>query len=487
MKADQKKQKKIPAVFLAVVLVLALAAGVTAWYLTKRGQEREDSREAAPEVATAQGQTSVVTEEGSISVGTKSQVFELDLSEFTGDSSFSWQSGDAFPQMNMGSSSAPGQSGGTDSSQRQLTVEEVYVEAGQEVKAGDPILKVTEDTLEQIRSQLEEDVEAAKEVYDQAATAQKQTESQAEANLRENQMYGQYADTEYNLAVQELSESVSDLEEQIAEKQEELAKLQEELADVEEALAEQQDALDNAVYLVENQDRLESTYGWLVAVNTKEDIESAMESLKEEQESGQDSVAELEEELESLNRQLLLAQRELAAGTIEAEGKRQTRQLDSQNAQEIYDVETGLAAFDTETAQEDYQEAADRLEELDGYLAGQILTAQADGVVTDVLVAAGDSLQKDTELISYNSYDEVTVTLSIDEADMDRAALGSRAEVTVSAFPDEVFEAEVTEIGDAQINSNTNTTTYEVTVTITQNASKLYEGMTATVTFLGKE
>ena len=89
-------------------------------------------------------------------------------------------------------------------------------------------------------------------------------------------------------------------------------------------------------------------------------------------------------------------------------------------------------------------------------------------------ISVGDSLVSDTELISYNSYEEVTITLTVEEADLDAAALGSSAEIAVAAFPDETF---------AQINSNTNTTVYEVVVTITKNASKLYEGMTAEVTF----
>ena len=169
--------------------------------------------------------------------------------------------------------------------------------------------------------------------------------------------------------------------------------------------------------------------------------------------------------------------------TLEAESTRKKRTVKSENAQEIYEVAAQKAEFETQNAKEDYESAQARLEELETYLQDQVIVAQADGVVTDVPISVGDSLVSDTELISYNSYEEVTITLTVEEADLDAAALGSSAEIAVAAFPDETFEGTVTKIGDAQINSNTNTTVYEVVVTITKNASKLYEGMTAEVTF----
>lgn len=59
--------------------------------------------------------------------------------------------------------------------------------------------------------------------------------------------------------------------------------------------------------------------------------------------------------------------------------------------------------------------------------------------------------------------------------------------ISFNAFSDQVFTGEVTEIGDAEINSNTNTTTYSVTVTVTEDVLELYEGMSAEVTFITEE
>lgn len=501
-KSRRNPEKKVPNGILkkrrfwilsaAGVLVLALAAGTVSFLLTKKSQGK---RQEAAMVPNAFQTASVsVTEEGSVSVGTVSQTFDLDLSEYTGQSGFSWNS---IGSMAAGMMEGGGQNGmqngiqslaiTASSDNRRLTVEEVYVKVGEEVKAGDPILKVTADTLSEIRQDFAEDAADAKEVYDQALTQQMQTQTEASVQLQENELYGAYADTEYHLAVAELEEAVKELQESLQNAQEMMEKDQENLAGLQETLKEQQAVLENAAYTVENEDRSSNAYGWLVAVNAKVDEEAIIESLETQIESLEESITSQEAEIESLNMQLTNAQKELESGKIEAESARQIRTIKGGSAQEIYDVTTQLADFEAQNAKEDYDEAAAKLEKLDTYLADQMICAAQDGVITAVSVSAGDTLQEGTELIALNSYDDVTITLTLDEDDMDMAGLGSRAEVVFSAFPDEVFKGEVTEIGDAQIDSNTNLTTYEVVVSILENGSRLYEGMTAEVTFTGQQ
>lgn len=481
-KAGSPKKRRLKLTILGVVvLALAICAGSVAFVLTKnqgRGQEQTAMRQ------NGQRQISdTVTEEGSVSVGTVSETFALDLSEYEGTASFSWGGGMNFNIVPGGSSMGAASMTASASQTRQLIVEEVYVTVGEEVKAGDPILKVTADSLADIRQGFSDDVTGAKEVYDQTLTQQKQTENEAAVALKENQLYGAYADTEYNMAVEELQEAVDALLESIEQEQESMAENQEELTALQETIAEQESVLESADYVVEYEDKKTNTYSWLVAVNAKVDIETTIETLEAEAETLEETIAGQEETLASLNAQLILAQKALETGTIEAESKRQSRQLALSSAQEIYDVTTELAAYDTENAKEDYEDAVEKLAELDSYIVDQVIYAQQDGVITAVSVSAGDTLQQDTELIALNSYDDVTITLTLDEDDMDAAALGSKAEVTFAAFPDEIFEGEVTEIGDAQIDSNTNTTTYQVVVSILENGSKLYEGMSAEVTF----
>ena len=351
MKTEWKRYKKRIVVLFSGVCVLAAAAGSTAWYLTVSNSQKKQEREGMQ--ATSAVVPDTVTVEGSVSVGTVSQTFEMDLSEFTDSSqTFSWQAGMDFPQMNAVSGGM-----GQSAESRQLTVEEVYVAVGEEVSEGEPILKVTDDTLETIRQGLSEDVSEAQLVYEQALTQQKQTEAEASAEKQENELYGQYADTEYNLTVNELTEAVQELQESILTAQESVTELNEELAEKNEELTQQQTVLENTEYGVETEDPVENTYSWLTAMNAKVDAQTLIENLESEIEGLQDSIEEQNAEMEDLNAQLTQAQKELETGTIEAESLRQTRKINLESAEEIYSVKIQLAQADTQNALEDYEEA----------------------------------------------------------------------------------------------------------------------------------
>lgn len=219
-------------------------------------------------------------------------------------------------------------------------------------------------------------------------------------------------------------------------------------------------------------------------MNAKVDAQTLIENLESEIEGLQDSIEEQNAEMEDLNAQLTQAQKELETGTIEAESLRQTRKINLESAEEIYSVKTQLAQADTQNALEDYEEAQEQISKLDTYLANGQICALDSGVITDVTIGAGDGLEEGSELISINDYEDVTITVTLEETEMELAFLGAKAEISFSAFPDEIFQGEVTKIGDAQIDSNTNRTTYEVVVTVLENGSRLYEGMSAEVTFI---
>ena len=115
------------------------------------------------------------------------------------------------------------------------------------------------------------------------------------------------------------------------------------------------------------------------------------------------------------------------------------------------------------------------------------ISADTSGVITEVYAAAGDYLTGNMKLISMNNYDEVTITVSVEEDDLEAAAPGNTVNVTLAAFEDEVFTGTVTETGDAEIDSNTNKTMYSVTVTVQNTGRVLYQDMTAEVTFVTDE
>lgn len=425
------------------------------------------------------------TETGSVDVGTKTQSFALDISEFSGSTSFSFEMGGMGGMDMMGGMSGNGSttSSSQSSSARSLEIEEVYVEAGEEVTEETPVLKLTADSVESIRTELEEDAAEAKLVYEQAVTANKQAAAEAEADFSVNTLYEDYSDFEYTEATEALQEAVEEKQEALESATETLEEAKQELTEKQELLEKEKEVLANAEFTEEGTDKEENLYWWIVAWETREEAEDMVESLETETEELTVEIEEYEKEVTSAELALSLAKKDLEEGTIDAEYTRQERVYLAENAQEIYDVAVEQGAFDEQTALSAYQEAQEKLTEFDRIIVEQTIYAESSGVITDVNVEKGDTLTQNMDIISLNDYNSVTITLSILEDDMEAAALGNKVLVTVAAFPDEVLEGEVTEIGDAEIDSSTNKTTYSVTVTVQNPGNLLYQDMTADVTF----
>lgn len=464
---------------LAGLLVLCIAGVITA--IVRSGKAETIYRE----TQAVKGNLTVgVTESGNVSIGTSEQTFDVDISEYTGtDTSFSWENamGQDMSRMFQDSSTS------TSSTGRTLEIEEVYVTAGQEITEGTPLLKLTADSVSSIRQELKEDAANAQITYAQLETNQQKVNLQAQADLDSNIAYGTYADADYEKTVNALSDSASDLQEQITEAQEELAEKNAEMEEMNTILAEQKTVLSNAEYARDNTSREDSLYWWIVAVNTVSDTEDLIETLETEIETAQEEIETLNAELTSLNTELSLANKEKLTGEIEAEAQRTLRQYNYQNAQEIYDVTVGQSDFETENAKKDYEDAQEKLDEFDDVIVEGVISSSYNGIITAVGVSAGNSLEQDGSIITLNDYEEAAITVTVDEEDMEAAAVGNEVNIFFTAFPEKTYKGRVTEIGDAEINSNTNTTTYSVTVSLAEEATGLYEGMSAEVTFITKE
>lgn len=425
-----------------------------------------------------------ITEDGNVSIGTSEQTFDLDISGYTGGTEFSFAVTGGMPDMFQGMGNNTGNSA---SQSRALEIEEVYVTAGEEIAAGDKLLKVTDESVSAIRQELSEDAAEAEITYKKAATSRKQTDLQAQADMDMNQAYGAYAQAEYEQTIDKLQTAVDDTAEKLAEVQEELEEKEADKEELGELLGEHRTVLANAEYAKENTGKEDSLYWWIIAVNTVSEEGEIIEQLEEELLSAQEEIETLTQEIASLNTQLELARKELRLGEVTAGTQKELRMYNYENAQEIYDVAAEQGEFETEKAQADYEEAQQKLEEFDSVIVDGVISSEYSGVITQVGVSAGNTLVQDDSIIVLNDYGEATITVSVDEEDMEAAAVGSQVNIYFNAFAQELFTGEVEQIGDAQMNSNTNTTTYSVTISVDGDTLQLYEGMSAEVTFITQE
>mgnify|MGYP004632812593 FL=1 len=477
----EKRKKYLLAGTAALLVIICAVTGTVA--VSNSRKEPAQTQTGSEVRKSSDGEKTTYTTSGSVDVGTKTMSLSLDISEFAASEGFSMDSftgGMAMPGMNV-------QSDESSSGTRTLKVEEVYVESGEEIQAGDPVLKLTQESVDSLRTLLTEDVSSAKTAYEEAVTAARQAEQQAQADYEMNLLYADYADSTYEEALSELKENVESKQEALTEAQENHDEAVQELEEKEALLTEEKQVLENASFTQEGTDKEENLYWWIVAYETEREAKELVTSLTEEIEELKDTITEYEEAVAEAERNLALANRDLQEGEIEAEAEKEKQIYQAENAQEIYEVTTGQGSFNEQQAKADYEEAQAKLEEFDQMIVDQVICAENDGVITAVYVEAGDTLTQDTELISVNDREEVTITLSVEEDDMDFTALGSQAQIVAAALPDQVFTGVVTEIGDAEIDSNTNKTTYSVVVTVQNSESLLYQDMTAEVTFSGKE
>jgi cobalt-zinc-cadmium efflux system membrane fusion protein len=116
----------------------------------------------------------------------------------------------------------------------------------------------------------------------------------------------------------------------------------------------------------------------------------------------------------------------------------------------------GLALKELEQAQNDYRQATSELKRAEarlevigdsGTVSGQrqiVLTAPIDGTVTALETAPGDFIDNTTEsMMTISNLEKVWVTASVQEKDLSFVQKDERVEVTLLAYPGEVFTGKV--------------------------------------------
>jgi len=79
----------------------------------------------------------------------------------------------------------------------------------------------------------------------------------------------------------------------------------------------------------------------------------------------------------------------------------------------------------------------------------RVLRAAFDGVVSRTFVEVGEYVAPGSRLLLYHDPSKVWVALNVKETEIHRFGIGSKARVTVDAWPGRTFEGEVTRIGHA--------------------------------------
>ena len=480
-----RKHKIITAV-ICILVVGALVTEIVISAVSSGNEEAVTYRETKAE----KGELTVgVEEDGTIAVGTSTQTFDIDLSAYasSSDSSdFSWSAPSGM-SGGMGGDSQSSSGSTTASGTRQLQVQEVYASVGQNVSKGDKLMKLTESSVNTIRTDLEQDVNNALLTYNKQKTQQTLSDLEDSQTLETNKSYGSYAQTQLTVTQQQLQDAVDDAQKTLDDANSDMTDLQDELTEMQSHVTTYAKLQENAKFSKDGTDKENEIYWWLTAASAYESATDMVDTLSDNIDKQEDLIKAQQQEIDKDTTALNDAQKAFDVGQITAQAEYDKDMLDYDNAQELYDTGTGQTALTTDEAKDDYSDAQSKLDDFDDTVKEQIIYSDYDGVITAVGPAADDYIVTDSELITVNDLDKATVTVSVDEDDMTDIAEGSSANVYCPALPDETFTAEVTEIGDASYDTQTKTTTHEVTVTLDGETKSLFAGMTAEVTFITKQ
>lgn len=491
-------KKKMILIGMGGLLAVTAAAGILFWALRDDGEETV-YREAAAVVGNL---TVGVTESGSVEIGTKEDTFDLDISALVRDSSDSDSQSSQTAAgagggggMDMGGmnmfnqifSFASEQSQTAVTSDNTLTVASVEVSVGQEISAGDVLYVLEGDSVSEIAEKLESDVKKAETDLEAAYAEEKVSGLSARQIYDTSVAYGAYAGTEYQETISKLEKAVAEKEESIAVAQEELSLYRSLLADTQTEYAAAAKLLSEAQFELDYTDKQKETYLYVTRVQNLEQAQSNYDTLEKEVEELEQSIEKTEENLETLQSALKAAERKLAQGKLTAQQTLDLRILARDTAQETYDIAMAYVEKEIAEQEEIYADAEERWSLFDGVIQDCAVVAEYDGIVTNVYFEAGDTIQTGDTLVTLYDLEDVTMTVTVAEEDMTDIAKGSAANVVLTAYPDEVFTAVVSDISDASADSSGNVT-YEVTVTLQgDEVRKLYQGMMGDVTFITEE
>lgn len=487
-----KRKQVIACIIGAVALAAVLAAGGIYLHIRNAAQ---DAQTVYKETTVAYGDLTVgITEESTVDIGTLEQDFSLDISALVQDSSDSSSSGNTGFAMMSGpggnsfsqifSFAEGGNSYG--SSEQSMEVESVQVQTGQEVSAGDVLYTLTQDSVDDIKDRLESDVNDAAEDLSTVQLDQSADRLSARQTYESALAYGDYAGVEYNLKLNELQEKVEDAQESLDDANEELESLQSKLLELQTQYQKAKENFQEVEYGLQQQDKETNLYGYLTQKSFCDQARTTMESLESQVETQTDKVESQLETITQLESALKEAQRDYDTGALEAKENYDLRNLAYDTAKETYSIAISYLDTDVSSLQRTYDNAVEKLEKFNSYVVDNTVVSEYDGVVTEVSLSAGDTITTNTPLLTLYDADKVTMSVDVDESDIDEIAKGDEVNITLTAYPEEVLTGIVTDIDDAEVDSDGNVT-YPVTVTIQGDVNGLYQGMTGDVTFITKE
>ena len=389
----------------------------------------------------------------------------------------------------------------------ELKIEEVYVASGEEITAGDKILKLTEDSVEEARKELERALEDAELAYRTGAIEYEQNLITAEYTRDSAILTGQQAKNVYDETVASLQSAVTRAEEELQDAEDDIAeyesyvndgsyksyfKVDEYQAIYDENLKALTDKMDEwgiswsqvtggsagsvqaggtagNVLGSSGQDSNTSNVKTLASLYSI--LEQNLKDLEEAQEKYEDAVTNasfnlqtLQLKLPSLQQAVTEAKENYEIQQAQAKLTYETSLSGAERAESDYNTTVEKVKSDLAALKSTYEDAKENLELFESSVGDGYFYASEDGTILRTMVRAEQTLTSDAVVFVYSNPKELTVTVSVDQSDITKLTVGDSAYVQSSAGSG--YTGVITAIDPVSSSSSRTSVTYSVTVQI---------------------
>ena len=391
----------------------------------------------------------------------------------------------------------------------ELYIEDVYLSYADEVEAGTAVFKVSQESITEARDELKEKEVEADLAYRAGVISYEQSKINAKYTCDAALLEGEQAEAVYHSALKTAEKNLQKAKDNVTET---------------EAKIEEYKTADADYYYQYNLDkykeRYESNHSFYYTFlgrwgfndadisgggggnqdpdyifkkqvlqqmktnlqNSERNYYSAWDEYEAAANQANSDVKKLEIQIDGLRADLAEAETDYQIEVLEAETayKKSLAQLDL--AKSNYDATIQKAEGELETLEDEKTEAQENIAEFESLLGDGCFYAKNSGTVMMIGVNEDSALQGGGMVLAYRNAQDISVTVSVSQEDIDKLRVGDEAQVIVEDYG--TFEGEIAYINPISNSSSRTNITYEVLVELKgNNVEMLKENLTANVIF----
>lgn len=411
-----------------------------------------------------------------------------------------------------------------------LEIEELYIASGEAVTEETALFKITEESLEAVRAELEDELRAADLAYRAGAIEYEQSKITAyyekeNTLLTSNQAAAVYSETTSGLYdnVQKAKENLDEVKEQIAEYEAAIAgntyyedyqveyykNLYDENLEILKKRMEEWDVswseitggsmgsgnMSRTAATVSGGDAagqqgtssLHSQYVtvfsslYKVLEQNLEDYEQALADYEDASENASFELQTLQLQVSGLEQKYTEALNSYESSLLQAELTKETSLSNGEKADSIYEADMEKAEADFQELQDAKEEAEENLAAFEAYIKEGCYYGSEAGTLLRVNIRTGESIGSESRLYTLRNTEEITVTVSVSQTDIAKLTVGDSA--IVQSTESGMYNGVITAINPIAASDSKASITYSVTVALSNGAESLSANETVVVYF----